>query len=178
MSANVSGPADLVRHRNSMSPLRKAGLQPVASEMTDDRKAAPMIDLIDPWEVDALGELPLERYFTKAYFMGHGKQSWHSSWTNLYVPGSVSFDLQQLKRNAEDLRAQGSVFRIESIPMMVLRYGRGAFGVAPINEKSESEYGALAADMEVYGPRGFWKSLPSRSSNWLLAFRLNAPSPA
>jgi hypothetical protein len=167
-------PADFTRDRNKISVLRKPAAAPVALEAC---KAALQFGLIAPTAISTRGELPRERYFTRAYILGFGK-SFHSSWTNSYQPGCVSFDLAALKRSAEECRVQGSVCRIESIPMLVLRYGHGDFAIAPINEKGQRDYGALAAEMERHGPWNFWKALPEKSDNWLLTFQLGAACPA
>ncbi|HVU19535.1 MAG TPA: hypothetical protein VHE09_02315, partial [Rhizomicrobium sp.] len=115
---------------------------------------------------------PIDRSVVGAYYLGYGRNAWHSTWVNIYIPQSISFDLGELKALAEKLRTQGSVFKIQAIPMLLLRYPKETFGIVPINEAGKYEYDLLIETMQKDEMQNFWKYLPAHSKNWLLSFRL------
>ena len=135
------------------------------------------LDLIEPSRIATTDALPNECYIAQAYYLGYGRNAWRSTWSNIYMSGSVSFDLRDLKRSAEKQRTQGSVFWIESIPVLVLQYPKGGFGIVPINDRSKYEYDLRLVAMAGLRPWEFWTALPTRSANWLLVFNLPTARP-
>ena len=129
-------------------------------------------NLVAPDLIETNGVLPSRRFRTHAFYLGYGRNAWHSTWTNIYNPHSVSPSVLDLKQRAEKQRVQGSVFRIETIPMLVLEYPRHSFGICPINEGSQYEFAVLLTRIGQYPRDQFWKAFPGRSRNWLLTFDL------
>jgi hypothetical protein len=130
------------------------------------------LKLIEPHAIEITGVLPKEIKATQAYYLGYGRNAWRSTWTNIYMPRSISFSIGDLKESAERQRVQGSVFRIESIPALVLKYPVNTFAIVPINDRSKFEYDALIRSLDQLPPASFWSVLPPSNQNWVLAFAL------
>jgi hypothetical protein len=134
------------------------------------------LQLIEPSSIWVKGAVPLTCHSTGVHYLGYGRNAWHATWANKYYPNSVSFDADELKRLAENRRVQGSVFRIQSVPLLVLRRRRSSLGIMPINERSKYEYDNLIRTIKYNRPAFFWRFFPSSSRNWLLVFNLTSVS--
>lgn len=134
------------------------------------------LELIDCSKIEITGALPKSAKIVGAYYLGYGRNAWYSTWVNLYIPRSVATDFTELKHFAEKQRVQGSVFKILAIPMLVLRYEKNTFAIAPINDASKYEYDKLIESISNDALPNFWSHLPSKSQNWLLTFTLTADS--
>ena len=135
------------------------------------------LTLIELRDISVNSELPKQCYLSRAFYLGYGRNAWHSTWTNIYMPGLISFDVSELKNKAEKLRTQGSVFKIEAIPMLVLRYSKKSIGLSAINDQSKYEYDSLLKTFGQTLPATFWQELPPRSKNWMLTFELTGVEP-
>jgi hypothetical protein len=106
------------------------------------------------------------------FYLGYGRNAWHGKWINRYRSDRMSFDKVELQSAAERLRIPGSVFKIESLPLLVLRTNRETFGICEINQRSPYEYDWLLERIARDGTRQLGRCLPSQDSNWLLALKL------
>lgn len=111
---------------------------------------------------------------SQAYFLGYGRNAWSSTWANRYYSDAVSFDLGSLKREAESLRVQGSVFKIESAPLLIMRYPTDVFGLLCINDRSEVDYARVINkwNARLISSDPPWDALPGSFENWMLIFKL------
>ena len=75
-------------------------------------------------------------------------------------------------RLAERQRVQGSVFKIEGVPLLVFKYARRCLGILPINDGSQGAYTQLKHAIESKPPTRFWSALPANGRNWLIVFDL------
>ena len=130
------------------------------------------LTLVEPRTIQISGKVPKALMVTQTYYLGYGRNAWNSTWINRYYPNSVSFDVEELKTRAEDRRVQGSEFKIESVPLLVLDYEKTSFGLLPINERGTADYKALMEAIRRYPMPYFWHSLPRSIENWLLVFSL------
>ena len=97
------------------------------------------VNAIEPGSIK-IGRKPfLDFANTKVYYLGYGRNAWNSTWINRYDRGRISFVDAELKRAAEEWRVQGSVFKIEPLPLFVMRTARGTFGICEINTRSAHE---------------------------------------
>jgi hypothetical protein len=129
-------------------------------------------ELIEPNRINITGALPKAANIQRAFYLGYGRNAWHSVWTNKYMPGSINFSAEKLKAGAEHQRVQGSVFKIEAIPMLVLQYPTNSFGIVPINDRSKFEYDLIRKRMGKDSSQNFWNYLPHSRQNWLLILAL------
>lgn len=128
---------------------------------------------IEPSEI-RIGRQPFPRCAeTQVFYLGYGRNAWNATWINRYDPGSMSFNDADLRTAAEARRVQGSVFRIESLPLFVIGSARGTFGVCEINARSGCEYSDLLERIDRDCPSRFFGHLPRISQNWLLVFKLD-----
>jgi hypothetical protein len=128
------------------------------------------LKLCNPLDIKITGALPHDCYTTQAYYLGYGRNAWHSTWANVYNPNSISFDEMELKISAERQRVQGSVFKIEAVPALVFHYSAATFVLVPINEGSRYEYVSVKEAVKKLAVTYFWKALPESKRNWLLLF--------
>jgi hypothetical protein len=135
------------------------------------------LELIEPDKIQITGALPQSCLITQCYYLGYGRNAWQSTWINRYYPHSVSFDPQKLRMDAEQHRIQGSVFKLESIPLLILKYRQNAFGIAPINDRSKADYKEHFDVIIRNLPQYFWLALPPSKSNWILVFTLPQSRP-
>ena len=136
-----------------------------------------MIEVFDPRNLKITGAYPTECFEATIYYLGYGRNAWQSTWINRYYEDCISFSIPELKSRAEKHRVQGSVFKIEAIPLFVLRYPKSTFGICAINDKPENSYLGLRKQIVGDIPQKFWHSLPSSASNWLLAISFNSETP-
>ena len=133
------------------------------------------LSLIEPYGLYGIGAIPRKCYLTQVYYLGYGRNAWHSTWINRYSPNSVSFDVLELKALAEKRRVQGSVAKILSLPMLVVEAvtngGNIRAGIAPMNDRGPGDYSRMTQDLKLAEPE-LWRRLPSHGLNWLLTFGL------
>jgi hypothetical protein len=132
---------------------------------------------IEPEDIPITGRLPIQYTFTYMYYLGYGRNAWHSTWINRYYPDSVSFDEQSLKDQAERLRVQGNVFKIEAVPALVLGFTSNSFALISINERATWYYNELIRDISGDRTTNFWRHLPPSSGNSVIVLRLGATAP-
>jgi hypothetical protein len=113
---------------------------------------------------------------TRVFYLSYGRNAWYATWINKYYPDSMSFDQAAIKHAAEERRVQGSVFRIESLPLFVVKRASGTYGICEINSGSAQEYDYLLRRIDRDCPSRFFRYLPSSGRNWLLAFDLDGAS--
>jgi len=128
------------------------------------------LEIADPTSISSEGSNPRpSRHIAGAYYRGYGRNAWHSTWVNIYSPNSVSFRFSELRSSAERQRTQGSVQKIEAIPLAPVLQGADLYGIVPINERGAPSYARLRGAIRS---GNLWQSLPSRRENWLLTFRV------
>jgi hypothetical protein len=71
--------------------------------------------------------------FGRIYYLGYGRNAWHSTWISRYYPGSCAEDAITLRKTAEGRRVQGSVFRITQKMCMWVRYPHSSVCLVEIN---------------------------------------------
>ncbi len=131
------------------------------------------VSAIEPGSIK-IGRKPfLDFANAKVYYLGYGRNAWNSTWINRYDRGRISFVDAELKRAAEERRVQGSVFKIEPLPLFVMRTARGTFGICEINTRSAHEYSELLKKIERDSPSKFFRHLPPLRQDWLLLLKLN-----
>ena len=129
-------------------------------------------NLVQPYSINIGKSLPDDFANTCCYYLGYGRNAWHSTWVNKYYPGSLSFDREALERQAEKSRSQGSVFRIQSVPMTVFHYRENSFAVCCINERPRLEYNDLLDRINRRDTPYLWQFFPASSDNWMLLFSM------
>jgi hypothetical protein len=77
---------------------------------------------------------------------------------------------RELKPRAEKQRVQGSVFKIQSIPILLLEYPSSTFGLVPINEAGSLRYDRLLTEITNDQSANFWRHFPEPDQHWLLCF--------
>jgi hypothetical protein len=154
-------------------PIRLGRLAGLSTFRSTWSRHKPMpLELCEPGEL-YLGDDPPHDYIeTQVFYLGYGRNAWHSTWTNKYYPNSISFSDIELKEIAEGRRVQGHVFKIEAMPMFVLKSESCTFGICEINNRSEYEYSALQKRIEGDRPSKFLSHFPGSDRNWLLVFNL------
>jgi len=131
-----------------------------------------LISITEPTALKFIRSPIKELRETQAYYLGYGRNAWHNTWINKYYPESVSFDSGKLKKRAEGKRKQGSVFKVQAVPLLVIRLKSHSYGLACINEKERHYYSDLLVRMHEIEPRDFWTVLPESDQNWILTFRI------
>lgn len=126
------------------------------------------LQLLEPSSIQISGKLPKKIFRSHVYYLGYGRNAWHYTWINRYFKNCISFETQELKNLAEKRRVQGSVFKVESLPLVIVQYEINSFGFCAINDKSQSDYDALIEKIISDEPQNFWKYFPSSSRNWIL----------
>lgn len=129
---------------------------------------------IEPGSMQITGAHPIAANLGQVFYLGYGRNAWNWTWVNKYDPASLSTDVTKLKLLAEGRRVQGSVFNIQSVPLLKVQYPKNSFGIVPINEKTGSAYNVLIAAIRGQPPLRFWHHLPSADRNWLLVFCLTS----
>jgi hypothetical protein len=130
------------------------------------------LEVIDPRKAAVLRELPKAVFETQVRYLGFGRNAWNATWINKYMTDCVSFHTDELERRAERKRVSGSVFKIATVPMLVLSYPSGSFGIMPINDRPEEDYEQFLDTWSTSKDYTFWQELPSARENWLLVFVL------
>lgn len=83
-------------------------------------------------------------------------------------------DLQSL---SEKHRVQGSVFRIEPVPVVYLEYRHDVVVLLAINDRSAAAYYPLLQNIVPFRLDAFWSSKEFEVENWLITFTLPAWRP-
>ncbi len=117
-------------------------------------------------------ELPRGIYYGKLLYLGYGRNAWHSTWVRRYYPGSISFFEKDLQALCEELRVQGSVFRIEPVPAVYLEYQDDVVVLIAINDRPSTAYKFLLKNVLPFRLDGFWSAEEFKADNWLLTFTL------
>lgn len=128
---------------------------------------------VEPSEINVDGSFPTSVFQTQVRYLGYGRNAWHATWTNRYMTDCVSFHTDELERRAERKRVSGSVFKIATVPMLVLSDPAGSYGIMPINDRPEEKYEHLVDVWRVSTGVSFWQALPLERENWLLVFMLD-----
>lgn len=132
------------------------------------------LDAVNPREISTILSGPRKARLGGVYYLGYGRNAWRSTWVNVYNQNCVSFDLNELKGFAEGQRTQGSVLKIQSLPLIPILYGKDLFGIAPINDGHEYQYQILRQAIREVSPQEFWHTFPLPRENWILTFRINS----
>jgi hypothetical protein len=131
------------------------------------------LNLVEPSELK-VGDCPPHDFAeTQVFYLGYGRNAWHSTWTNKYYPDYISFSELELKGIAERERKQGSVFKIQSMPMFVLMYQLETLGFCLINDRSQYEFNDLLDRINSDSIFKLFHHFPPSRQNWLLVFNLN-----
>jgi hypothetical protein len=77
-------------------------------------------DPIEPSSLPLLDILPQDLVMSNTWYLGYGRNAWHSTWINRYYPKCISFSIETLKKEAEKRRTQGTVFRIQSYRLRLI----------------------------------------------------------
>jgi hypothetical protein len=128
---------------------------------------------MEPSELGGIHQKSRRFSLTQVYYLGYGRNAWHSTWINRYQSDRISFDQSCLKDIAEGMRIRGSVFKIAPLPMLVFTVGKDRYGMCPINERSSYEYDRLIARIETCKKEDRFVQLPESDENWLLLFKLS-----
>lgn len=67
------------------------------------------------------------------YFVHNGRNAWHSTWVQKYVPGCMHSTLDDAKRFCEGMRVNGSVFYIIETPAIAACFNYGKLIATQIN---------------------------------------------
>ena len=126
---------------------------------------------IEPSHVTFKRARPIRIYKSTVFYLGYNRNAWHSTWISRYYPNSVSGSMEDLKATAETRRVPGSVFKIQALPLLLMRFRRKAICLCPINELSGYEYDQLERELDYQGISTIWDVLPSSKRNWLLTFQ-------
>ena len=125
---------------------------------------------IEPASIPISRARPLQVIQSSLFYLGYQRNAWWSTWINRYNSDSVSESVEYLKIIAENRRVSGSVFKIQSLPSVVLKYRTRTICLCPINEMSSHEYDFLFHKIEYNGLKKLFTTLPSSDKNWILAF--------
>lgn len=106
----------------------------------------------------------------RVYYLGFGRNAWHSTWINRYYPGTISFFLGDVQKTAEDNRVQGSQFRIQTRPALVLQLEHQSFVLTTINSLPAADCKELISEIRQYGLHGFLAHPSLETPNTFLFF--------
>lgn len=129
--------------------------------------------LLKPKEVPNHGDARPLLLQTRIFYLGYRRNAWNGTTINRYNPGHFSLDIGKLQSLAEEKRKQGSKFKIESIPALVIHYIRCAYVIAPINDDSDQEYNDLLQHLEHKAAWRALKGLPDPDNHSLLIFKVS-----
>lgn len=132
---------------------------------------------IPPSSLVKRSRLPRDIHFGKMLYLGFGRNAWHSTWINRYYPGSISFFEKDLQALSEGHRVQGSVFRIEPVPVVYLEYCHDVVVLLAINDRPAAAYQPLLEKIVPFRLDAFWTAEEFKVDNWLLTFVLPAWRP-
>lgn len=121
--------------------------------------------------------LPRNVRFGKMLYLGYGRNAWHSTWIRRYYPGSISLFEKELQSLSEKHRVQGSVFRIEPVPVVYLEYRHDVVVLLAINDRSAVAYDSILQNIMPFRLDAFWSSQEFEVENWLITFTLPAWRP-
>tara|TARA_R110000850_G_scaffold172522_3_gene297805 strand:- start:905 stop:1531 length:627 start_codon:yes stop_codon:yes gene_type:complete len=132
---------------------------------------------ISPASLVRRTHLPRNIHSGKLLYLGYGRNAWHSTWIRRYYPGSISFFEKDLQLLCETRRVQGSVFRIEPVPVVYLEYQHDVIVLLAINDRLAAAYHPLLQNIFPFRLDAFWLSEEFEADNWLITFRLPAWRP-
>jgi hypothetical protein len=132
---------------------------------------------IDASSLDRRSRLPVNIHTGKLLYLGYGRNAWQSTWINRYYPGSIAFFEKDLQERCEKLRVQGSVFRIETVPVVYLEYHSDVVALVAINDRSSAAYRPMLENILPFRLDAFWSSDEFKIDNWLIPFQILAWRP-
>ena len=99
-------------------------------------------------QLDGFLDLIEKIRLVKTYYISEGRNAWHSTWNQTYVPhNSLYSSLDEAKRFAEKNRKPGSVFYINLIPGILIKTQKCDALVIQINSKKPfSQYSLHRVD--------------------------------
>lgn len=130
------------------------------------------LSLLNPDDDFLASFTPREKAIGRLFYLSEGRNAWHSTWTNTYYPNRLSPDLEYCKAGAESMRTQGSVFRIDCVPTLILKGVDGYLGICPINEMGPESYRKLSTTVLRENGSLMLSGLPWPGRNWLLICKL------
>jgi hypothetical protein len=71
------------------------------------------------------------------YFLHRGRNAWHSTWTKHYFPGCVHVSRWSARSAAEPLRAPGSVFYIDELPVILIGCNAGKVAIVDVDNLNQ-----------------------------------------
>ena len=167
----VQGPQGLIRMDDYQQLVREY------EEKESQRKKYCSLNRIAPGSLARRGHLPLNVHSGKMLYLGYGRNAWHSTWIRRYYPGSISFFEKDLQLLCEKHRVQGSVFRIEPVPVVYLEYRHDVVVLLAINDRPAGAYQDLLQNIVPFRLDAFWLSDEFEVDNWLITFTLPAWRP-
>lgn len=132
---------------------------------------------VNPLKFGSHYHLPKGTLNANILYLGYGRNAWQSTWINRYYPGSVSFFEKDLMEMAEELRVQGSQFKISSRPALVLQFETAPIAIMSVNGRPFGSYEHLLGEVEPWNLSAFWASPAFQQADWLLVFRLSGWRP-
>ncbi|MBB5271252.1 hypothetical protein HNQ70_001256 [Quisquiliibacterium transsilvanicum] len=79
-------------------------------------------------------DYPVESIATgKIYYLGSGRNAWHSTWSMRYYPDAFHITQADAKHAAEKRRTQGAVFYVSELPALVLVTRYSKYVITQIN---------------------------------------------
>lgn len=146
-------------------------------ERESQRKKYCSLTRIPPSSLAKREYLPCNVHFGRLLYLGYGRNAWHSTWIRRYYPGSISFFEKDLQSLCERHRVQGSVFRIEPVPVVYLEYRDDVVVLVAINDRPAAAYHHLLQSIVPFRLDAFWSARELEVENWLITFTLPAWRP-
>lgn len=135
------------------------------------------LERIDVSSLGRRSRLPVNVHTGKLLYLGYGRNAWQSTWINRYYPGSISFFEKDLQELCESSRVQGSVFRIETVPVVYLEYHSDVVALVAINDRPSAAYRPMLENILPFRLDAFWSSDEFEIDNWLIPFQMAAWRP-
>lgn len=111
----------------------------------------------------------------RLFYLGYGRNAWHSTWINRYYPGCVSNSWDHLRFLAEQKRVQGSVFKIETVRSLVLSGSSVTVALVEINERSAIKSKQLCQRIKSNGLDVLDVDHPlNLSENWIIPLAVSS----
>ena len=108
------------------------------------------------WSIKDDIRFPISIEFRNVLYLAYGRNAWQSTWINRYYPGSISVSKSSLQELAEKRRVQGSVFRIEARPSLMIKFKTRNLVLVALNRGHTSDYSALLSEIKPFDLRAFW----------------------
>lgn len=108
------------------------------------------------WSIKDDIRFPISIEFRNILYLAYGRNAWQSTWINRYYPGSISVSKSSLQELAEKRRVQGSVFRIEARPSLLIKFKTRNLVLVGLNRGPTSHYSELLREIKPFDLRAFW----------------------